>query len=242
MGGEATALSQWPQEPFRLFALLESAVESMAQLQLRTQGQSLTLLNAGAFDQGMQSFLRRSHEIFDYLQESMSLQTSTRAHKLGKTRLLEMRAIFDQTCERMESLGIGKSIVHGDLNTGNVLTGIGHCQFIDWCEAYLGNPLVSLQHLLLLNRVGSLELREFVSEILKSRYLNVWASECDPEVMRQGLVYMPMLAIASTLYGRGDWLDSPLRHDSRRRSYARSLARYMDSASREPAFAEALCH
>jgi hypothetical protein len=214
----------------------------MAQLQIRTRGHGSTLLNAGAFDQGMRFFLRRSPEVFDYLQESMSLQTSMKAHKLDKTRLLEMRGIFDQTCERMESLGIGECIVHGDLNTGNILTGIGHCQFIDWCEAYLGNPLVSLQHLLLLNRVGGLELRDFVSEILKNRYLDVWASECDPEVMRGGFVYMPMLAIASTLYGRGDWLDSPLRHDSRRRSYARSLARYMDRASREPAFVEALCH
>lgn len=242
MSGEATALSEWPQEPFQLFTLLESAVESMAQLQIRTRGHGATLLNAGAFDQGMRFFLRRSPEVFDYLQESMSLQTSMKALKLDKTRLLEMRAIFDQTCERMESLGIGESIVHGDLNTGNILTGIDHCQFIDWCEAYLGNPLVSLQHLLLLNRVGGLELRDFVSEILKTRYLDVWASECDPEAMREGFVYMPMLAIASTLYGRGDWLDSPLRHDSRRRSYARSLARYMDRASREPAFVEALCH
>jgi hypothetical protein len=241
MSGEATALSEWPQDPFQLFTLLESAVESMAQLQVRTRGHGFTLLNAGAFDQGMQSFLRRSPEVFDYLQESMSLQTSMRAHKLDKTRLLEMRAIFDQPCERIESLGIGESIVHGDLNTGNILTGIGHCQFIDWCEAYLGNPLVGLQHLLLLNRVGSEELRGFINEILRNRYLEVWADYCDPELLREGLVYVPMLAIASTLYGRGDWLDSPLRHDSRRRSYARSLARYMDRASREPAFVEALC-
>jgi hypothetical protein len=241
MGGEGTALSEWSQEPFQLFTLLEGAVESMAQLQFRTQGHGLTLLNAGAFDQGMQSFLRHSPEVFDYLQESMSLQTSTRAHKLSKTRLLEMRAIFDQMCERIESLGIGESIVHGDLNTGNILTGTGHCQFIDWCEAYLGNPLVSLQHLLLLNRVGSEELRGFNNEILKNRYLDMWAGSRDPELLREGFIYMPMLAIASTLYGRGDWLDSPLRYDSRRRSYARSLARYMDRASREPAFVEALC-
>jgi len=241
MSGEATALAEWPQEPFQLFTLLESAVESMAQLQLRTRGHGFTLLNAGAFDQGMQSFLRRSPEVFEYLQESMSLQTSMKAHKLDKTRLLEMSAIFDQTCERMESLSIGESIVHGDLNNGNILTGIGHCQFIDWCESYLGNPLVSLQHLLLLNRIGSGELRDFINEILKDRYLDLWSADCDPELLREGFVYMPMLAIASTLYGRGDWLDSPLRHDSRRRSYARSLARYMDRASQEPAFVGALC-
>jgi hypothetical protein len=83
MSGEATALSEWPQEPFQLFTLLESAVESMAQLQIRTRGHGSTLLNAGAFDQGMRSFLRRSPEVFDYLQESMSLQTSMKRISSG---------------------------------------------------------------------------------------------------------------------------------------------------------------
>jgi hypothetical protein len=242
MSGEATALSECPQEPFQLFTLLESAVESMAQLQIRTRGHGLTLLNAGAFDQGMQSFLRRSPEVFEYLQESMSLQTSMKTPKLDKTRLHEMRAIFDQTCERMESLGIGESIVHGDLNTGNILTGIGHCQFIDWSEAYLGNPLVTLQHLLLLNKVESPDVRDFMNLILKQRYLDAWVASCDPEAFTQGFLYTPLLAIASTLYGRGDWLTSPHRNDPRRQSYARSLARHMDRAAREPELLEALCH
>jgi len=53
---------------------------------------------------------------------------------------------------------------------------------------------------------------------------------------------MPILAAASTLYGRGDWLHSPRRNDPRRQSYARSLARHMDRAAREPRLLEALCH
>jgi len=242
MSGEAAALAEWPQEPFQLFTLLECAVESMAQLQLGTRDHGLTLLNAGAFDQGMQSFLRRSPEVFEYLQESMSLQTSMKTHKLDKTRLHEMRAIFEQTCERMESLGIGESIVHGDLNTGNILTGIGHCQFIDWSEAYLGNPLVTLQHLLLLNKVERPDVRDLMNLILKQRYLDVWVASCDPEAFTQGFLYTPLLAIASTLYGRGDWLTSPHRNDPRRQSYARSLARHMDRAARDPELLEALCH
>ena len=52
---------------------------------------------------------------------------------------------------------------------------------------------------------------------------------------------MPILAAASTLYGRGDWLTSPRRDDQCRQSYARSLARHMDRAAREPSLVEALC-
>jgi hypothetical protein len=242
MSGNALGVSDWPNDPYALLPLLESAVESMTQLQIRTQGHGLTLLSAGAFDQGIEVFQRRSAELFDYLEEAMSLQTSTKAHRLEKKRLQEIRASFEETCERVEYLGIGESIVHGDLNHGNILTGVGHCQFIDWAEAYLGNPLISLQHLLLLNRVESAEVRDFINGLLKNRYLEIWAANCDPRPLREAYVYMPMLALASTLYGRGDWLDSPLRNDSRRQSYARSLVRYMDRASREPEFMAALCH
>ncbi len=242
MAGELRACSELPDDSYQLFALLGNAVESMAQLQMQTHGRALILLKAGAVDQGMPVFRRRSAELFDFLEEAMSLQTSTKVRRIEKKRLREIRAIFEQTCESVESLGIGESIVHGDLNPGNILTGRGHCQFIDWSEAYLGNPLVSLQHLLLLNRVSSAEVRDFIDGLLKKRYLDAWTASCGPELLREGFIYMPMLALASTLYGRGDWLDSPLRNDPRRQSYARSLARCMDRVSREPRLVEALCH
>jgi len=171
----------------------------------------------------------------------MSLQTSTKVSRLEKKRIREIHTIFDEVCQRMEDLGIGESIVHGDLNCGNIVIGVGHCQFIDWSEAYFGNPLISLQHLLLLNTAGSADLRDLSNQILKERYLEAWMDRCDPDALREGFVYMPMLAIGSALYGRGDWLRSPTRSDSRHQSYARSLARHMDRAAQETQLTEALC-
>lgn len=242
MSGEAVGLKDLPEEPLQLFAILEKAVESMARIQMKTQGHSLTLLSAGAFDQGLPVFLRCSHRLFDYLEESMALQISTRVRRLENKRLREMREIFEETCERMASLELGECILHGDLNLSNILIGARHCQFIDWCETYIGPPVISLQHLLLLNRTGSTEVREFINGLLKRRYLDVWSESCNPEVLKEAFLYMPLLAVASALYGRGDWLDSPRNADPRRRSYARSLARHMDRASQEPRFMEALCH
>jgi len=241
MSGEAVRVDELPKDPFQLFTLLEDAVGSMAELQMKTQGCSTDLLCAGAFDQGMQVFQKHSVELFDYLEEAMNLQTSTKAPRLEKKRLLEIRTILEKVCERMEDLGISETIVHGDLNQGNILTGVGHCQFIDWSEAYLGNPLISLQHLLLLNKVGNVEVRDFINLVLKKRYLDVWTDSCDTNAVRKGFAYMPMLAVASTLYGRGNWLSSLQRNDPRRQEYARSLARHMDLAAQEPILLEALC-
>jgi Phosphotransferase enzyme family len=234
MSGQASGVTDLPSDPFELFRLLEDAVESMAELQLKTEGHGSDLLRAGAFDQSTEVFQAHSEALFDYLEEAMSLQTSTNAPRLEKRRLQEIRAIFEDVCRRMEELDLPETIVHGDMNDGNILTGLGHCQFIDWCEAYVGNPLISLQHLLLLNRVESAEIRAFMNRVLKERYRDVWTAMCDPEDLEDGLVYMPVLAAASALYGRGDWLTTPQRDETHRQAHARCLARHMDRAARAP--------
>jgi hypothetical protein len=63
---------------------------------------------------------------------------------------------------------------------------------------------------------------------------------CDPAEIDDGFVYMPILAVASTLYGRGDWLTTSQRDDPRRQAYARNLTRHMDHAANDPALLEAL--
>jgi Ser/Thr protein kinase RdoA (MazF antagonist) len=234
MSGEASGVTELPSDPVELFRLLEDAIKSMAHLQIRTEGHGLDLLHAGAFDQSTEVFQAHSEALFDYLEEAMSLQTSTKAPRLEKKRLQEIRAVFGHVCRRIEELDLPETIVHGDLNDGNILTGLGHCQFIDWCEAYVGNPLISLQHLLLLNRVESAEIRAFINRVLKARYKDVWTTMCDPEDLEEGLVYMPILAAASALYGRGDWLTTSQRGQTHRQAHARCLARHMDRAARVP--------
>ena len=239
--GGGTSATEIPEAPFEAFTLLEGAVQCMARLQMQTRGHSLDLLGAGAFDQSVRVFQTRIAEIFDYLDEVMNLQISTKAPRLEKKRIHDIRTIFEMVCQRVEDLGIGETIVHGDMNRGNILIASGHCTFIDWSEAYIGNPLIALQYLLLLNNVENMELRHFINLALKQRYLDAWAASCDPVALHEGFVYMSLLAAASTLYGRGDWLTSPQRNDPRRQSYARTLARRMDRAAQDPQLLEALC-
>jgi Phosphotransferase enzyme family len=242
MSGEATCLEEIPTGAAQLLTLLKGAVECMAELQIKTQGHSLELLEAGAFDQGLQVFENHAKQLFDFLEEAMSLQTSTKAPRLEKTRIRRLLAIFEEVCKRVEDLAIPETIVHGDMNRGNILSCGGHCQFIDWSEAYFGNPLITLEHLLLFNKLRNGKIRNFVNSIVKQKYLSIWTASCSPASLNEGFVYMSFLAVASALYGRGNWLNTAKRNDPRRRAYARSLARYMDRAAREPEFLEAICH
>ena len=241
MPGAAGRMTEQPAEPYALLRLLEDAVESMARLQIKTIDRRPDLLNAGAFEQGTGVLLKHSEALFNFLEEAMSLQTSAKVPPIAKSRLQEIRMTFEDACRRMEDLDLPETIVHGDMNRGNILVNCGHCQFIDWCEAYVGNPLIGLEHLLLLNKVEEPERRIDINRALRERYRATWSGSCNSAAIDEGFLYMPLLAIASTLYGRGDWLASPQRNDRRRQSYARSLARHMDRAVREPELLEATC-
>jgi hypothetical protein len=242
MSGEGTSLREPETNAHRLAAVLESASKSMVGLQKKMQGNTDGLLEAGAFDQSAGVLLSRASEMFDYAAESMCLQVSSKAPRLSTGRIEELRFTFERVCLRLQELSLGDSIVHGDLNLGNIVVSEGGCQFIDWAEAYVGNPLVSLHNLLLLVRGTDEAAGARIAREVTARYLLEWNSSYGREVLREALAYLPALGVASALYGRGDWLSSPLREDSTRRAYARTLTRYLDRAVRAPDFEEMLCH
>jgi RIO1 family len=240
MSGETPALTSLPEEPFELSKVLGNIVASMANLQKKTVGWETHLLGAGAFDQRLDVLVDHSELLFSYLEEAMSLQTSTKAPHIDKRRLQELRGILECICERMDDLDLPCSIVHGDMSLHNILLGVGCCQFIDWCEAYVGNPLITFQHLLLLNQMSNHALKVSIDGVLKARYRTAMTTVCEPRAIDVAFVYMPFLAAVSALYGRIQWLTTAQRDDPRRQAYARCLARHMHRAANAPGLLEAL--
>jgi hypothetical protein len=240
MSGDSVRLPEWPLKPLALCHLLEDAVASMAEVQMKSAGRELELLEAGAFDQRLNGLSTHAGALFEYLEEAMSQQTSTKKARIERGRIHELRAIFERICARLEKLALPNSVLHGDMNFSNILMASQRCQFIDWCEAYVGNPLITLQHLLLLNRVGDVEFKSFIERSLKDKYRIAMSQLCDPAFIDIGFIYMPFLAACSTLYGRGDWLTRSFCDEPHRSSYARTLGHYIDQAAREPVLLEAL--
>jgi hypothetical protein len=240
MSGNGSPIPELPTDPIMAFNLLKDAVESMAMLQQRTMGRGQELRKSGAFDQDVDVLLTHSDELFTYLEECMRLQTSTNVPPVEICRLQELKRIFEKVCRRMKVLDIPNAVVHGDMSLANILRGNQHCQFIDWCETYVGNPLITLEHLLLLNQLNNHELKEFVDRVLKEKYKSVISTVCDPATLDEGFIYAPLLAAASALYGRGDWLATSRREEPHRRAYARTLARHMERAARSPTLHSAL--
>ena len=238
---EACGVSVLPTEPEDLLLLLGEAVESLAELQLKTVGLDQALIDAGAFDQRLYVLRTDADALFAYVAEAMSFQTSAKVSRMETSRLQAIRRIFREACLRAEHLEIPSTILHGDMNLGNLVFAPERCQFIDWCEGYVGHPFVTFQHLLLLNPIENPKVRASVDDALKRIYRTAMRTICDSRQIEESFASMRLLAAGSALYGRGDWLGSGLRHAPHHYSYARNMVRHMDDAAREPALLEALC-
>jgi len=240
MKGDGCSLPALPTEPKRLVQLLRRAVESLAELQLASIGAESELFAAGAFDQRPHVLRANLDGLFAYLGEAMLLQSSTKVPRIGAGRLQEIREFLSRALDHAERLGIPSTIVHGDMNLGNLVFTEDSCHLIDWSEGYIGHPLVTFQHLLLLNPVENPQDKASVENALKEIYQTALYSVCDFRQIEEGFSCMALLAAFSTLYGRGDWQHRDPGNDPQWQRYARSITRYMDRYARDPCLLESL--
>jgi hypothetical protein len=213
--------------------VLEHVVSRLAELQKTTLSFTDELIAAGASNQRVGVLRKHLPQIIEYLSDAMERQTSTKVPGVERDRLSELQFIFQDVCFRMEDVGIPDTLIHNDISPGNVLFDGSNVFFTDWCEASIGNPFLSFQHLCVLAGGDRMAFR--------AAYRQCWLSELSPLQIDQAFVFMPLLAILSYLYGRGEWLRSERRHSPHFESYARSLARHMDREARNPHLLEVLC-
>jgi hypothetical protein len=205
------------------------ALVSLAELQKATIHHTDLLLAAGAFHQSTAVLREHAGEMIDYLRFAMKQQTSTKVAPLQEDRLREIETALVNACTALEDLGIPETIVHGDLNRSNILLGQDSIAFTDWCEGYVGNAFVAPQQLLALYAKTENSLTAD-HDILARAYKQRWLGLLTSNQIDRGFALAPLVAVASYLYGRGDWLRSPRRLEPGVQSYARSLARHMDRA------------
>jgi hypothetical protein len=216
-------------------ALLEQAVTTFAFLQKACGTRCGHLFEAGAFDLRLGSLRTHLPDLIEYLSLAMERQVSTRAPRLTSARMLEIGELLEDACDCMEGLSIPDTLIHNDMNPRNVLYDGSLCVFVDWCEVAVGNPFLTFEHLSLMASNETERTR------LRTIYRQCWLDSLSPRQIEQAFHLAPMLAVASYLYGRGDWLASPRRNDPQFESYARSLARHIDRAAQATNLQEALC-
>lgn len=218
---------------------LEQAVSGLAELQIRSAAHISELLSVGCFDQRTAVLEAHVDELIAFLEDVMASQTSTKVSPLDRCRLQEIGCLLKDAFSRMEEIQIPDALIHGDINSGNILFDGKRCVFIDWAEAYIGNPFSTFQQLYV--QVARERNANEWCPRMKSLYKRHWRDILAEPQVECAFALAPLLAIASCFYGRGTWLTSARCADPRFQSYARSIGRYMDRAARAPELREALC-
>jgi len=219
---------------------LEQAVDALSALQKQSILHAKVLLNAGCADRSVAVLQSSLEELIEYLDEAMEKQLSTKVQPLDKTQLSNLRSALNDACLRMQDIEIPDALIHIDINPGNILFDGTRSVFIDWAEAAIGNPLVTFEYLAA-HLAREEEHTEAWLPILRAQYRKQWLDLLSESTIDRAFALTPLLAAATYLYGRGDWLRSPRRHDCGFLAHARSLARHMHRATLAPEFMEALC-
>ena len=212
---------------------VEQAVTRWAEIQTALVSKADELSGCGCIDQRVEVLQAHIDTLIAYLARAMERQTSTKVPRLGERRLRELGEMLQTACSSMRALDIPNSLIHNDLNSGNILFDGASCVFTDWSEAYVGNPFLVFQQLCALVSRDEDTSLPWVQR-LRALYKSRWCDFLTDTQMDRAFALTPLLAVLSCLYGRGSWLKSSRREDPDFQGYARSLARYMDRAARNP--------
>jgi Ser/Thr protein kinase RdoA (MazF antagonist) len=153
----------------------------------------------------------------------------------------DLQALADSLRESVDAtaaISIPETIGHLDLNPGNIIISGGRCTFLDWAEAYVGNPLFSLEYLLQHARRAFGECPD-----LRTKMLAAYCAEWDgvaPAAIANALTFAPLLAVFAYASGTGTW-EQPEEVQEPTAGYLRSLTRRMHRAAKEVADRRTVC-
>lgn len=140
----------------------------------------------------------------------------------------ELRTLGMQIKEALSTwaqLDIPDTLGHLDFNPGNILCSANQCVFLDWAEAYVGPPFLTLEYLrehLKRLRREDINLR---ADVVKP-YETTWRRIVSPEAVSAALDLAPALAVFAYAAGTEAWRDSA-KLQEQIAGYLRSLARRM---------------
>jgi hypothetical protein len=214
---------------------LRSASAALAALQKACATRHTQLLAAGASDSSLERLGNGAPLLIEYLSKAMERQISKHVAPLPSGRLRHTRKMLEEACAALAALEIPETVVHNDINPGNILYDGSRSVITDCAEVGVSNPFLAFEYLLLLTP-SEPERRK-----LRDIYAASWLDCLSRRQIEQAFRLAPLVAAASYLYGRGDWLTSSFRGDRVFDSCARSVGRHMDHIAHSEDVREALC-
>jgi hypothetical protein len=204
-------------------------VRRLAELQRLSVGYVPRLLGDGCHDHRMPALRAEIPGLTPYLEEAMRMQNIETGVCVSAPRLRRIATIIEEASFRLEDIRIPDALIHCDIDFQNILIDGERCVFTDWAEASVGNPLTTFEQI----RIQFVQADHASTSILrlKQSYYEIWRDFITEREFECALSLVPLIALASNLCCRRDWLITDNLHRSQSQSYARVLARQMDRAA-----------
>ncbi len=208
------------------------AADSLADLQITSIPHVSHVLAAGARDVRSQRLLDLAIPFFAAMDEIMEAQTKAIPRKLSRQ---EIRTVQDEVVEallRLYDPGIPDTLNHLDLNPGNVIVSPSNCIFLDWAEAAVGNPFLSMellrQHFLQAFPGQPEAERDFCES-----YLNRWTSVVADKTAEDLSRFAPLAAVFAFAACALPWDNPKMSQRPEFAAFLRSLVRRMHRDSEQ---------
>jgi Phosphotransferase enzyme family len=218
----------------------KTAASALARLQIESIGRFGTLVDSGARDLRASALLKLVRPFLDAMGQLMEKQTKVSPRVLSRSELVLLGEQIEEALSLSTDLRIPDALGHLDFNPGNVIVSEGHSVFLDWAEAYVGNPLFSFQYLVEhFRRMAGVNVT--AESGLTSAYAAEWQSLVSPENLASALALSPMLAVFAYAAVNDTWSDEARLRDPQLAGYLRSLTRRMHREANRLRDRSALC-
>ena len=186
----------------------EGAAAELAFLQIASIPAADALRSAGAQDLTCDGLRLLAETFFAFLTSSPPASRASGGNALTGEEIEEIKNAVLDCLAHLEAVGLPNTVGHMDLNPANIhSTGTG-CVFLDWAEAFLGNPLFSFEYLLQHFRravsPGAQEQTRF-----REAYLLPWREVVSPAGLQAATSSAPLAALFA--YAATVWSDSTKR-------------------------------
>ena len=203
----------------------------LAELQINSCDRTPALAGAGARDLSVGTLRKQIRPFVDITQQLMQQQPKTPPPTLDRKELLALGDRIGEAFDFLEALEIPETLGHLDLNPGNIVVSATKCVFLDWAEAYVGNPFLTFQYLIEHFRRSHPRDSSRECQVLES-YAAPWSRILSRDAIHAGLTVAPLLAVFSYMCGTGLLSDGERLKQAEFAGYLRGLARRMDREAR----------
>lgn len=213
--GETQNIAQW-----------RAAAADLAKLQIASIGRQAELLGSGARDLRESVLSNLVSPFLAAMGHLMELQPKVPPAVLTQSELLFVGAQIQEALPSLGNFGIPDTLGHLDLNPGNIIVSPSGSTFVDWAEAYVGNPFFSFGYLLehfsrMVGRDPTLEAQ------LIAAYAKPWRALLSGHAIVHALSVAPLLAAFAYAAGSDGWSDQEKLRNPNVAAYLRSLTRRM---------------